>query len=131
MRSKAKLTVRGYLGNDAELKQVGERSVLNFSVAATKTWKNQDGSDGSKTIWVRCAVWGKLADTLNGLGMTKGLAVEADGWPSVRAYLDNAGNPQASLELTCDEVEILTSKKDGAPTQNGYAGEPNYEEVQF
>lgn len=130
MRSKAKLTVRGYLGNDAELKQVGERSVLNFSIAATKSWKNQDGSTGEKTVWIRCAVWGKHAEILHGLGLVKGLPVEVEGWPSVRAYLDQSGQPQASLELTCDEVELLTSKKDGGPTQPAPNG-TNYEEVEF
>ena len=53
------LTITGQLGKDAELRTIGNDSVLSFSVADGFT------KGGDKfTIWWNCSLFGKRADAL-------------------------------------------------------------------
>ena len=70
-----KLIVGGNLGSDAELKQVGDNDVLNFSVALGI---HQGGGREPMTVWVGCALWGKRAATLEEY-LTKGTRVVVSG----------------------------------------------------
>jgi len=58
------VTLTGRIGNIDELKQVGESSLLNFSLAVSDTWKDRDGNKQEHTNWVRCGLWGKRAEAL-------------------------------------------------------------------
>ena len=50
------ITAHGNLGQDPELKDVGQSQVANFSLAA-KTGKDE-------TTWINCQVWGKTGQTI-------------------------------------------------------------------
>ncbi len=57
-----KLIVSGRVGQDAELKSVGDTTVCSFSVAHTEKVYNATPSE--KTIWVSCNVWGERGEKL-------------------------------------------------------------------
>lgn len=88
----------GNIGQDADVKQVGQRSVINFSVAVNH------GKE--RTTWVRCAYWRdndktKIADYLK-----KGTTVIVRGEPSVRAWNDSGGNANSALECNVYELNF-------------------------
>lgn len=43
-------TITGFLGNDAEIRQVGDRSVMNFSIACSRG-KDRD------PLWIQVSLW--------------------------------------------------------------------------
>ena len=52
--------LKGRLGQDPELKQVGDKQVVNFSVAT-----NDGTKDKPKTNWHNCSAWGRTAEVIN------------------------------------------------------------------
>jgi single-strand DNA-binding protein len=82
-----KLIVSGRVGQDAELKTVGDTTVCSFSIAHTE--KVYGANAGEKTIWVGCSVWGERAVKLAPF-ITKGTYIVAEGSGSVNAYIKNS-----------------------------------------
>ena len=103
----------GYLGGDAELKVIngrnGNTSVLNFSVAANGSKKEEDAE------WVRCAMFGKRAESIADY-MKKGKQVFARGEWKLRRY-EKDGETKTAFDLTVDELELVgvgKEKSDGS-----------------
>jgi single-strand DNA-binding protein len=57
-----KIQLIGRLGQDSIVNDVNGKKVVNFSVAHTEKYKNNQGGEVNKTIWVSCAYW---TDKLN------------------------------------------------------------------
>lgn len=105
------MTITGRLGRDAELKtlQSGTK-VLSFSIADDIGW-----GDKKRTQWISCALFGDRAEKLAQY-MTKSTLVECHGVPSVRAWKNKDGEPQAALELNVNEVKLHGGgSKDSGP----------------
>lgn len=56
-----KVTLIGNLGQDPELKTVGDNQVVNVSLAVSEQWKDKSGERQERTEWVRLAIWGPPA----------------------------------------------------------------------
>ncbi len=96
----------GNLGKDGELKAVGDSSVLNFSVAAKGTKKDDEGQ------WFRCALWGKRAESLAEY-LKKGQKVFVRGEFRLRSW--NSGDKSGTdIEVSVDEIELVGGKKEEA-----------------
>lgn len=100
------LTIVGNVGS-ADLKQVGDTSVLNFTVASNRRYTNNAGEKVEETTWVRVAIWGKYAQAM-APHITKGkaVAVIADRI-RVNAYINKDGQAAASLEVTASNVTLM------------------------
>jgi single-strand DNA-binding protein len=59
-----RLTIMGFLGNDAEKKSTASgKTFTQFSIATKSSWKDEKGEWQSITEWHRAIVWGeKLAE---------------------------------------------------------------------
>jgi single-strand DNA-binding protein len=59
-----RLTIMGFLGNDAEKKSTPSgKTFTQFSIATKSSWKDEKGEWQSITEWHRAIVWGeKLAE---------------------------------------------------------------------
>ncbi len=88
----------GFLGRDAETKQVKDTTVTNFSVAVSTGW-----GDKKSTLWVSCALWGERGQKLEQY-LTKGTALTVAGDVDVRAYAAKDGTPKA--EITCNVQRV-------------------------
>ena len=110
----------GNLGGDPELKYMQSGSaVCNFSVAVSETWRDrQTNENREKTTWYRVAVWGGQAEACNTY-LAKGRQVLVIGNVSTRAYLNNNGEPAASLDLTARSVQFLGGGGSGGQGQGG------------
>ena len=104
------LSIIGYLGEDATIRAIGNGSdVINFSVCATKRWKNKDGDVKEKSFWVEVALWNRpnYIDHLK-----KGTMVYVSGEPEPRPWASKeSGELRASQMLIADEVELLNRPK--------------------
>ena len=80
-----KLIVSGRVGQDAEVKNVGDNTVCSFSVAHTE--KVYGATPSEKTIWVTCSIWGERGVKL-APHIVKGTFVVVEGSGSVNGYLN-------------------------------------------
>jgi len=91
--------------------------VCNFTVAVNEVYGTGD-ERREKTVWYRVAAWRRLAETVNQY-VTKGQQIMVIGTVEARAYTDNAGQPQATLELTARDIRFLGSRGDREGGGNG------------
>lgn len=116
-----KLQVIGNLGKDCVTNAVNGKNVINFNVAHTEKFRDAQGNQKDKTIWVECAYWTDRTGIAPYL--RKGTQVYVEGSPEVRTYTKNDGTTAASLTLRVQSVQLLGSRGDGpapAPSQGGY-----------
>ncbi len=113
-----KLQVIGNLGKDCVTNTVNGKNVINFNVAHTEKFKDAQGNQKDKTIWVECAYWTDRTGIAPYL--KKGTQVYAEGSPEVRTYPKNDGTTGVSLTLRVSSVQLLGSR--GAEGADGGGG---------
>jgi single-strand DNA-binding protein len=114
-----KLQVIGNLGKDCITNTVNGKSVMNFNVAHTEKFKDNQGVQKDKTIWVECAYWSDRTGVAPYL--KKGTQVYVEGTPEVRTYPKNDGTTGVSLTLRVMSVQLLGGRGD-----SGSSGESSY-----
>ena len=112
-----KLQVIGNLGKDCVTNMVNGKNVINFNVAHTEKFRDAQGNQKDKTIWVECAYWTDRTGVAPYL--KKGTQVYAEGTPEVRTYPKNDGTTGVSLTLRVQSVQLLGGRSDGG---GGYSG---------
>ena len=100
------LHVTGHIGQDATVTNTNGKSVVNFSVAHTESYKNSEGVKVDKTTWVNCSYWDaeKVAPYLK-----KGTIVQLQGTPAAVAYTSKNGENRADLRLTVQLLKLISS----------------------
>ena len=120
-----KLQVIGNLGRDAVVNNVNGKTVINFTVAHTEKFKNAQGVQQDKTIWVDCAYW--TDRTAVAPYLKKGTQVFAEGQPDIRNYTTKEGTPGTSLTMRVMSVQLLGGKQDSqGGEQNNYQQSGGY-----
>jgi single-strand DNA-binding protein len=114
-----KLQIIGHLGKDCITNTVNGKSVMNFTVAHTEKFKDAQGVQKDKTIWVECAYWSDR--TAVAPYLKKGTLVYAEGTPEIKTYPKNDGTTGVSLTLRVVGVQLLGGKSDsGGSSDNSY-----------
>ena len=100
------LNITGNLTRDPESRQVGEKTVCNFTVAVNRRQKDKDG----KTVadFFRVSAWGRTGENCQKF-LSKGRKVGVTGSVSVHPYLAQDGTAKANLEVFASDVEFLSS----------------------
>lgn len=113
-----KLQIIGNLGRDALKNDVNGKAVINFTVAHSEKWKDAQGNQQERTIWVECAYWSEKTGVLPYL--TKGTTVYVEGTPEATAYTNKEGEAKASLRCRVAQIQLL-SRKDATEQPAGAA----------
>lgn len=110
MSTLSKTIIVGRLGADPEVKQVGDNTVANFSVATNESW-----GDNEHTEWHRVVVWGKAAEAC-GQYLSKGSLVAVEGTLRTRSWETDDGDTRYVTELKAGPggVTFLGGKSDEA-----------------
>lgn len=119
-----KLQVIGNLGKDCITNTVNGKSVINFSVAHTEKFRDNQGVQKDKTIWVECAYW--TDKTAVAPYLRKGTQVYVEGSPEVRTYPKNDGTTGVSLSLRVLSVQLLGSRGDSGGNSPENYGSGSY-----
>ena len=110
-----KVTLIGFLGNDAEVRTNNNRSFAVLSLATKSSYK-KDGKYISHTEWHRCVVFGKLsefADTLK-----KGVHIQVEGELRSREYdSKKTDSKQRIWEVRVDSILKLDRAEKTAPEE--------------
>ncbi len=112
MFCKNRITLIGFIGNDAETRFTGQGVAhTRFSVATTASWKDREsGEYKNRTEWHRIVVWGKFGEWAGSL--KKGAFVEVEGELRYREFQPKGSDSKirsveihASSILTLDRAE--------------------------
>ena len=113
-----KLQVIGNLGKDCVVNTVNGKNVINFNVAHTEKFRDAQGNQKDKTIWVDCAYW--TDKTAIAPYLRKGTQVYVEGAPEVKTFPKNDGTTGSSLTLRVLSVQLLGTRTDASSPQAGY-----------
>ena len=114
-----KLTIIGNLTRDPELRTTSTGvNVCSFTVAVNRRGRRDDQGSQPEADFFRVTTWRQLAD-ICGKYLAKGRKVCVVGPVSVHTFTGNDGTTRASLEVTADDVEFLSSRND-AEAAGGY-----------
>ncbi len=119
-----KMQVIGNLGKDCITNTVNGKTVMNFNVAHTEKFRNSQGQQQDKTIWVECAYWSDR--TAVAPYLRKGTQVYVEGSPEVRTYTKNDGTTGVSLTLRVSMVQLLGNRGDSNSGGGDYGSGSNY-----
>lgn len=100
------ITIVGNLGSDPDSKTLGNGSVVcNFSVATSRSWKDNQGNWQEDTQWHRIVCWNKLAENC-AKHLHKGRKVLIAGEMTYREY-EHQGQKRQSAEIKAVTVTFL------------------------
>lgn len=114
------LNLIGHLGKDAEVKEIGNNKVINFSVAISKKYKDRNGQWVESTTWVDVNKWGENTNVAPYL--KQGTQVYVSGEPSARAYLGNDNQAKGVLSVNAFNIKLLgtANSQDNRPSKGKY-----------
>jgi single-strand DNA-binding protein len=123
-----RLTIRGFLGNDAETRSTASgKTYISLSIATKTSWKDDKNEWQSLTEWHRAVVWGeslaKYAATLK-----TGDFVQVEGTLRSREYEDKDGVMRRIWECKADSV-LQINRPERAETAAAADQQPVSEEV--
>jgi single-strand DNA-binding protein len=89
-----RITLIGFLGNDAEVRSNDNRSFTTLSLATKSSYK-KDGKYIEQTEWHRCVVFGKLSEFASTL--KKGAHIQVEGELRSRKYDSKKTNSEQTI----------------------------------
>lgn len=108
-----RVILAGRMTKDPEIRHTpGGAAVTSFSIAV-----NRVGTEGAD--FINCVCWNKLAENVERY-CSKGSLVGVDGKLRSRTYEDNHGRKVYVVEVLCDSVQFLDTKKEQQQKQEMY-----------
>jgi single-strand DNA-binding protein len=107
------MQVIGVIGQDATINNVNSKTVVNFSVAHSEKYKDQNGQVVNKTVWVNVSYW--VDRTTIAQYLKKSTNVYLEGVPSVDVYKNKDGQTVPQLKLRATMVQLLGGNKQDNP----------------
>jgi single-strand DNA-binding protein len=99
-----KLIIAGFIGNDAEVKDLTNGQVINFNVAVSEKIKEE-----TKTTWFKCARF--TNNVAIAPYLKKGTYVIVEGKPDVETYQNANGETVANLKCIVDNIHFGGNSK--------------------
>jgi single-strand DNA-binding protein len=94
----------GRLGQDPELKLIGETPLLEVNVA-----NNVGFGEKKSTNWFRCSIWGKQASSLSTM-LKKGSEVFICGELKLGEYTNKEGATKTSVDVRVSSLDFCGPK---------------------
>jgi single-strand DNA-binding protein len=112
-----KVTLIGFLGNDAEVRANNNRSFTTLSLATKSSYKDKkSGEYVSHTEWHRCVVFGKLSEF--GSTLKKGAHIQVEGELRSREYDNKKTDTKLRIwEIKVDSILKLDRAEKAAPEE--------------
>lgn len=104
-----RVVIVGRLTRDPDLRYTPSGlAVANFTVAANRPFKNQDGEQ--EADFINCVAWRKQAENLANY-MKKGQMIGVDGRIQTRSYEGNDGKMVYVTEVLAENIQFLEPKR--------------------
>lgn len=121
-----RITVIGNLTADAEVKNVGNRFAINYSIAQNERYKDKDGNKSEKTTYFNCVIW-RESNVEVSKYLTKGTKVFIEGTPEVEIYKDKQGEIKGSIKIIVGNLELIGGGS-GKPNESASGGNSSKED---
>lgn len=108
-----KIVLLGRLTKDIELRQAGETSVANFSLAVNRTFKRDGEPDCD---FFNCVAFGKRAETLEKY-VKKGNQLAIEGHVQMGQYTNKDGVNVKTFDVMVDGFDFVGGKSDKAESE--------------
>ena len=115
-------TFIGNLGADPELKQAGNSTVCNVSLAVNEEWGTGDDRK-SRVEWVPLVIWGRLSEVVTQY-CKKGAKLYVLGRWQTRTWDDDSGNKHYRTECVVRELLFLDTAPGSTPNSEAMAASP-------
>ncbi|SHK47252.1 single-stranded DNA-binding protein [Fibrobacter sp. UWEL] len=86
------------------------RKRVSFSLATSRRYRDNNGEQKEQTDWHNIVGWGKVADTMEQLGVKKGTTLYVEGSLTNRSWTDQSGQKRYSTEVSLDTFQLLSSR---------------------
>lgn len=119
-----KVILMGNLTRDIEVRTTpGGQSVANFSLAVSRSWKGNDGSQQEAVGYFDCVAWGKAGEIMAQY-LNKGSAVLVSGRLDQRSWEDKeSGQKRSKVEVVVEDFNFVGGGQGGeggsAPARSG------------
>ena len=101
----------GFLGNDPEIKTIGEKKKMaRVSIATNDSYKNDKGEKIEETQWHRVQFFDKLAEIV-GEYVRKGSQIYVEGRLKYGKYTDKDGTEKHTCDIVADSMQLLGSRE--------------------
>lgn len=120
----------GRLTKDPVKKTIGnsDKTVVVFSMASSRTWKDRDGNKHEEKFFIECNVWTKLGDVIMKY-VGKGDPLWVAGHLKFNTWEDEKGKHSRHI-MVVEDMRLLGSKKESRPepapqaVPEGWQGHP-------
>ncbi|KAK3816163.1 MAG: hypothetical protein J3Q66DRAFT_341807 [Benniella sp.] len=112
-----KATLVGRVGHDPELTNVGDRTVVTFSVATHENRKGEGDNVIQMTQWHRVVSWDQFRNPTLAEKVHKGDLVYVDGTIQYKSYTAKDGTERHTTEIALKSFKSLKAKEQ--PQQQG------------
>lgn len=108
-----KVILMGNLTRDVEMRttQSGQ-TVANFSLAVTRSWRDQSGAQQDQTSFINCVAWGKPGEIIAQY-VGKGSPLLVSGRLDQRSYEDKDGNKRQAVEVVVEDFNFVGGGRGG------------------
>ncbi len=108
-------TLRGFVGNDAEIKTTTSgKTLAQFNLCVEERWQAH-GEQNSKKEWFRLTAWGRQAE-IAAERIVKGTLVEVHGRLENRNWSDGSGQKHYTTDLIVLEI-VFIDRSTGQPIE--------------
>lgn len=102
-----KVILMGNLTRDVEVRTTsGGQNVANFSLAVTRSWRDQNGTQQDQTSFINCVAWGKPGEIIAQY-VQKGAPLLVSGRLAQRSYEDKDGNKRQAVEVVVEDFNFV------------------------
>lgn len=102
-----KVILLGNLGKDPEVRKLENgKSVANFSIATSETYKDKSGEKVTNTEWHNIVLWSPLAEIAERY-VKKGNQIYIEGKLTTRSYEDKEGVTKYVTEIVGRDLTLL------------------------
>jgi len=113
------MTAIGHLGQDAIVREVNGKKVINFSLAHTEKYRDSSGIEKQSTTWIECNWWTDKTTIVPYL--KKGTQIYVEGIPGIRQW-DKDGKVNSNMVCRIISIQLLGNKSENQSTQNNNTG---------
>lgn len=116
-----KVMLIGNIGKDPDIKTLQSgRKVVSFSLATSKSYRDNNGERKEETQWHNIVLWGKIAKTFENIGIVKGTQLYIEGEITNRSWTDQTtGQKRYTTEINASTFQILSPRNTQGTFGNG------------
>ena len=122
-KSVNKVILLGNVGKDPEFKALPSgQPVVNFSIATSDRYKDQQGNYQDRTEWHNLVAYGKLAEIVRDY-VKKGSKLYVEGRLTTRSWDDRETNKKVyRTEIVIADLSLLSGRGEDGGSSGGYSG---------